>query len=246
MIDLPRALSYPFSGRDALVNTVIGALMVLLTPVFFLTGFVLLGYQLRAIRGVMDDPHSELPDWDRFGDDFIQGIMVFLGSLIYYLPSFILAGLGAALMWDIVSGVSLVDLVLHRENLDLDRSKLSMMLLCFTLALIWLVLTAPLMMAAIARYAETGQFSAFTHVLDRADEAWAQRGVAARLMLSLFVLTILAHAVSALLAVTCLIGLYIQFVQFAAVCHLNGQWGAHLKANRPAPSVIRPLKPRQP
>jgi hypothetical protein len=98
-------------------------------------------------------------------------------------------------------------------------------------------------MAAVARYAETGRFSAFTQVLTLADEVWEQRAAAGRLALNLFVLAILAQIVSVVASVTCLLGACVQFIQFAAIAHLTGQWGRLLKDHRPAPSVIRPIKP---
>ncbi len=244
MIDLGRALKYPFSGQNAVTKSIIGALMALLLPLFFLTGIVLLGYQLRIIRDVLDGRDDELPDWESLGSDFVRGLVVFAGTLVYYLPAFILVGLAASLAFNILSGLNLYDIVITQASTPaIDRGKLSMILVCFSLALIWLVLSAPLVMAAIARYAETGEFSAFVNILDCADAVWAQRRAAGLLMLNLFLLTLVTQVVSVIASSTCLLGAYIQFANFAVISHLNGQWGAHLRDHRPRPSVIRPIKP---
>jgi hypothetical protein len=240
VIDLARAITYPLSGQNTLVRTFVGGMMVLLMPVFFLTGFVLLGYQLRVIRDVIDEQDHDLPDWDHAFEDFVQGVIVLLGSLLYYIPSFILAGLGAAAGWQAISGVRDALNPFNRTPVAVDQTLLSMMCVYFLLALVWLVLSAPLTMAATARYAETGEFSAFTHILTLADEVWDQRRAAGELALNLFILTILAQIVSMVASVTCLIGPYVQFIQLAAIFHLTGQWGALLKRRRP---VIRPIKP---
>lgn len=248
MIDLVRAIKYPFAGQTFLAKTLIGALLVLFMPVFFVTGFVLLGYQLRIIRDVIDGRDDELPEWDNIFGDFVQGIVVFLGSLVYYFPTFILAGLGAAAALKAVAGVGTgIEAALDpftpetTSSFELDRVALSMMCVYFALGLIWALLSAPLLMAATARYAETGQFSAYLDVLQCADEVWEQRGQAAMLAFNLFVLAILVQIVSVFASVTCLAGFYLQFFQMIAIFHLTGQWGAILKANRPKPSVIRPI-----
>ncbi|MBI5957958.1 MAG: DUF4013 domain-containing protein [Chloroflexi bacterium] len=243
MIDLGRALKYPFSGPNAITKTLIGGVMALLLPCF-LPLFILMGYQLRIIRAVLEGHDDELPEWGGIGDDLMAGAVVFAGTLLYYLPSFLLVGMGARLAVAAVSDLDLTGLIFSGGSFEFDRAKLSMILVCFLLALIWLILSAPLVMSATARYAETGEFSSFTHILDRADEAWEQRGAAATLMLHLFLLSLIMQTVSAVASsMICLISGYIQFINFAAVCHLNGQWGAVLKQNRRKPSVIRPIKP---
>jgi len=242
VISLSRALKYPFSGPDAVTRTLIGGVLALLLP-SLLPVIWLLGYQRRIIRDVIDGRDDALPEWDDFGGDFLSGIVIFCGTLLYYLPAFILAGAGVRL------GLDAAHLVLPGGlgsglSIRFDRAALAMVLVCFALALIWLVLSAPLVMTAVARYAETGEFSSFVNLLDRADEAWEQRRAAGELMLALFLLTLLTQVASAVGAATiCLVSAYIQFINFAVVSHLNGQWGAVLKQNRRKPSVIRPIKP---
>jgi hypothetical protein len=244
VIDLGRAIKYPFSGPNAVAKSIIGGLMALLLPLFFLSGIVLLGYQQRIIRDVLDGRDDELPEWDSLGGTFGRGLVVFAGTLLYYLPAFILVGLAASLALDVLSGFNLYDIVIAQTSTPtLDRDKLSMIVLCFALALIWLLLSAPLVMAAIARYAETGEFSAFVNILSCADEVWAQRKAAGLLMFNLFLLALLTQVASLVASSTCVLGAYIQFVNFAAISHLNGQWGAHLRDHRPHPSVIRPIQP---
>jgi hypothetical protein len=242
VINLTRALKYPFSGPDAVTKMLIGSVLALLMPAF-LPIVWLLGYQRRIIRDVIDDRDESLPEWNDFGGDFLSGITIFLGTLLYYLPAFVLVGLGVRLGLD-AAQIVLPDGFGRSLSVHLDRAALSMVLVCFALALIWLILSAPLVMTAVARYAETGEFSSFVHILDRADEAWEQRKAAGALMLNLFVLTLMTQLASAVGSATiCLVSAYIQFINFAAVSHLNGQWGAVLKNNRRKPSVIRPIKP---
>ncbi|NDJ79372.1 MAG: DUF4013 domain-containing protein [Chloroflexi bacterium] len=243
MINLARAIQYPFSGDNALTKTMIGALMLLLLPVFFLTGLILMGYQLRVIRQVIDGDEDGLPNWGQAGHDLGQGLVVLAGSLLYYFPAIVLAWVGSAIAWEAISSINVTALLLEQEGPSFDRETLSIMCLTFALALIWLLLSAPLIMAAIAHYAETGEFSSFTRILYHADRVWEQRGAAGMLMLNLFLLAILVQVASAVLSFICVAGFYLQFIQFAAICHLNGQWGAHLKAHRPPPEETDPPKP---
>ena len=245
MIDLGRAIQYPFSGQNAVAKIMIGTLLTIaMVPTLLITLFMLLGYQLRVIRDVIDGDDGELPEWNHLGEDLVQGGVVFLGTLIYYLPSLILTGLGASLLFETLRDVNFLDFMIHHDLPDFDRVNLSMAVLTFALALIWLLLSAPLVMAATAHYAETGQFSAFTHMLTRADEIWEQRGAATMLMLYLFLAGLLAQTVNAVISsmgCLCFISSVVQFLHLAVVWHLNGQWGRLLKSNR---SVIRPLRPR--
>ena len=245
MINLSRAIGYPFQGQAAISKTIVGALLVMFLPLFFLSGFVLLGYQVRIIRDVLDERDDELPEWDRLPEDFLRGIVVLAGCLVYYIPSLILVGLGVVSLRNAVSLPGNFYGPAPWSGPEFDRAGLSMVCLTFALALIWLVISAPLVMAAVARYAETGKASVFLRVLELADEAWDQRGAAAQLALNLFLLALLAQIAGMLASVTCLAGVYVQFIQFAAISHLNGQWGRVLKERRPRPSVIRPIQPQR-
>ena len=249
MINLTRAIKYSFSGSDFFTKLFIGAIMVIMLPLGFITGLILLGYQLRVIRTVMEGDEANPPDWDQFGTDLAQGFVVLLGSLIYYLPAFILAGLGGAFGWDVISSLgsrlrAAIDPFNTVVPTPIDRGELSMMVICFALALIWLLLSAPMLMAATARYAETGKFSSFVNMLERADEVWDNRKAAASLTLSLLILMMMAQLAGTVASATCLLTAYVQYAQFLAICHLTGQWGRVLKQNRPKPNVIRPIKPR--
>lgn len=240
MIDLPRAIKYPFSGEGALVKTLLGGMLALFA-LTLLPVFLLLGYQLRIIRAVLDGTDDELPEWNNIGEDMVNGLLVFLGTLVYYLPAFILVGLGVSAALSALTDLNLTRVLLEGASWTVDRGKLSLALIFFAGAMIWMVLSAPLVMTGIARFAETGEFSAFINVSEAFNEAWRLRSQAALLMLYLFLLQVLAHSVSAVASSTCLLGAYVQFIHFAVVAHLNGQWAALLKSSRP---VIRPIKPK--
>jgi len=250
VIDLARAIKYPFKGTNALTKTFVGALLYVFWPMFLLTGMILLGYQVRIIRDVIHGRDESLPEWDNMGRDFTDGLKVFLGSVLYYLPAIVFGAAGASRIWallnDMLSNLNVTNLVLGGQTKGIERSDIGVICLLFTLAMLWLVISAPLIMTALARYAETEEFSAFTNLTRNARDVWAQRSTASMLMLNLFALGVVTQAISAvvsLLGIGCIISMYLQYIQFVAVCHLGGQWGAVLKERRPARKVIRPIKP---
>ena len=60
MINLSRALQYTFRGDNAITRTIVGALLMLLAPLMFVTGLALLGYQVRIVR---DDRETLASVW---------------------------------------------------------------------------------------------------------------------------------------------------------------------------------------
>lgn len=242
MIDLGRALKYPFSGPNAVSKNLMGGVLAIFAPLL-LPILLLLGYQLRIIRDVLDGRDDELPTWDDPGGDILNGVLVFLGTLIYYLPAFILTGAGAVLALAALDGFNLARIIFEGAEMQLDRGKLALALLLFTGALVWMALTAPVVMTGVARFAETGEFGALLDLPESFRSAWQNRGSAAMLMLYLFLVAVMAHLIAAAASSACLLPAYVQFVHFTVVAHLNGQWAALIRAQRPRPSVIRPIAP---
>lgn len=253
MIDLTRAIKYPFQGKNALNKIVIGALFYLLSPFFLLTLMILLGYQLRVVRDVMNVQDGEgLPVWTDIGRDFVEGIKVFAGSLLYYLPSIILVMLGAQMAWhmlsETISSLDVIDMVTAHQGMTvtIDRAEIGMICLLFTLALLWMVISAPLIMTAVARYAETENLATFVNIGQNFSAIWANRGAAGMLMLNLFVLGITTQVASAIVSMVpmgCVLGGFVNFIQLVAIWHLTGQWGTILKEHRPKQKIIRPIEP---
>ncbi len=242
MIDLGRALKYPFSGPNAVSKNLMGGVLAVFAPLL-IPVLLLLGYQLRIIRDVLSGRDNELPDWDDPGGDILSGVLVFLGTLVYYLPAFILTGIGAALTLTAIEGFNLARIIFEGAALELDRGQLALALLAFTGALVWMALTAPVVMTGVARFAETSDFRTLIDLPEAFRTAWQNRGSAAMLMLYLFLVAVMAHLIAAAAASACLLPAYVQFVHFTVVAHLNGQWAALIKAQRPRPSVIRPIAP---
>src|SRR5688500_10790942 len=82
-MDIGRAFNYPMRDPNWLMKLLIG-LVVSIVP---FVNFMMLGYQLRATRMVLEGIEDRLPEWDEWGDDFMRGLYSIVGNIIYFLPT---------------------------------------------------------------------------------------------------------------------------------------------------------------
>ncbi len=82
MIDIGRAIQHPFQDRDWATKLLIGA-GINLVPVL---NFALMGYALDALRNTARGEDVPLPTWQQLGDQFVEGLKLFVVQLVYALP----------------------------------------------------------------------------------------------------------------------------------------------------------------
>jgi len=82
-MDISKAITFVFEDDDWLVKVLLGALITLI-PIF--GQLALLGYMIAIIRNVKAGDPNPLPRWDALGTFFMDGLMVWLASLVYALP----------------------------------------------------------------------------------------------------------------------------------------------------------------
>ncbi len=95
MLNFREALLRPFSDiTKFLIGVILGIIPI--------ANFFVYGYFLRCGAHSMKR-RSELPDWDKWGELFLHGIMVFIMALIYLIPLIIIiwitSGSGFLLMF---------------------------------------------------------------------------------------------------------------------------------------------------
>lgn len=99
-IDFGRPFTYVFEDPRWLTKVLIGGLMYILA--FLIVGaFFIAGYAARLARNVAAGVPQPLPEWDQWGDDFVEGLRIAGVLLVYYVPimliAFVAFGGGAAL-----------------------------------------------------------------------------------------------------------------------------------------------------
>jgi hypothetical protein len=95
---LKSSLEFPFRGDGTAKRLLVGSglILVSLVPlVNLITGLVLNGYQMRAMRaGARDDPHP--PTFDDVGDLLMDGLRFVAVALVYTVPSILVVAVGIA------------------------------------------------------------------------------------------------------------------------------------------------------
>ena len=149
MIDIGRALKAPFEDSDWVSKTLLGFLFGLLG----FTAPAVYGAQLDYISGVANGDES-LPSWNDFGRKWVEGFMVFLAGLLYFLPVVILGF------------VFVVPPIIALVNANGEGGALGAVLgggLClfWVAALIYSIVVSVFFSAAMTNYAMRRSFGAF-------------------------------------------------------------------------------------
>ncbi len=149
-MDLGKAFSFPFDDEQWVSSILICGLL-LLVPV--LGAFLLIGYMLETARNVAMGSPRPLPKWNNFGEKLSLGFAGFVISLVYALPLAVLASLVACVAVGLGSAA----------GEDGAAAVVAGLTLCLVPLIILLALIIqPIILAAMARYLQTGSLgSAF-------------------------------------------------------------------------------------
>jgi len=85
-MDIGKAFSFVFEDEQWITKILLGAVITLI-PIF--GGFALMGYAIAVLRNVMAGNPHPLPAWDDLGGYFMDGLMVWVATLVYALPFFV-------------------------------------------------------------------------------------------------------------------------------------------------------------
>ncbi len=96
-MDISKAYTFIPEDREWIKKIVIGGVIALfsflLIPIFFL-----IGYQVAIVRNVMNGEEDPLPEWEEWGQLFMDGLVVWAAQLVYALPV-ILLGICSMFLW---------------------------------------------------------------------------------------------------------------------------------------------------
>jgi hypothetical protein len=154
-MDYGKSFSYPLEDNDWPTKLGIGVL-VSVVPIL---NFAATGYMVQVTRNVINQQPDLLPDWDNFGQKFIDGLIIVVVSFIYSLPFF--------LLWLVASGFLLIP-ALGGENEELVSALagLSMTALCGMgcLSIFYILIMSFILPAITIFYARERTFSACLRV----------------------------------------------------------------------------------
>lgn len=147
-MDIGKAFSFPFDDEEWVTSILIAGLVMLIP----LVGQILLiGYLFETARNVAMGSPRPLPKWSNFGEKLSTGFYGFVISLVYAIPMIVLGVL-----------FSCVAVALSAAGGEEAAAIVAVGSFACLLPLIFLLalLTAPLVLAAWARYLQTGSLGA--------------------------------------------------------------------------------------
>jgi len=234
-MDIGRSFTYMFDDQEWLKKLGIGGLLVLLSVIPLLNIFtilVLMGYTLRVLQNVAKGSDTPLPEWDDWGGDWMKGLMITLAGLIFSIPVLAVSGFSA-----IVSSFA------YNASSDVE----SFMGICIAglscLSALWGLLMALYLPAAMIKYAETEEFSAFFkfgEIFGFIKDNLGNYIVA-------ILLIIVAELISGFGVILCVVGVF--FTSFWAMLvqpHLLGQVKALAGGITPVAAAAAPVAPPAP
>jgi hypothetical protein len=86
-MEIGKAFTFVTEDENWIKKLAIGAVFVLVPFLILLV----IGYQIAVIRNVIDDKERPLPEWEDFGQLFIDGIIMAVTVLVYALPVILLS-----------------------------------------------------------------------------------------------------------------------------------------------------------
>ncbi len=143
-MDIGKSFAFVVEDKNWIKKVAIGGVVTMI-PVLNL---VATGYGLRVLKNVAEERAEPLPEWDDWGGDFVKGLLVALGSLIYALPAIFASGIGS-LVTALAANAS-------RQGTGVAGA-LTLGISC--LAGLWGLIVGLWVPAAIVNYVARGQFS---------------------------------------------------------------------------------------
>ncbi|MBC7263978.1 MAG: DUF4013 domain-containing protein [Chloroflexi bacterium] len=175
-----------------------------------IVNFVVIGYVLQLLKNVRDGVERPMPNWDNFGDYFMKGLMVVIAVIIYAIPIILLScvsgAFSAALGGRGQEGV--------RGLAALFTSAVG------CLSSLWGLLLAVVLPAAVVKYAEADELSAFFRFGDIFSFITKDLGT----YIIVIILSYLAHFVAGFGVILCFVGvIFTAFWASLVQGHLLGQ-----------------------
>lgn len=160
-MEIGKAFTFVNEDEAWIKKLAIGAVFVLF-GVFLIPIMVVVGYQIRIIRNVIDGKDRPLPEWDEFGQLLVDGAVMFVAGFVYSLPIILISVCSA------VVNASLFDGSADTEGIGIVATiALSCLSILYGLALAVII---PALYILYARTGELGSLFRFAEVIATARE----------------------------------------------------------------------------
>jgi hypothetical protein len=96
-MDISKAYTFIPEDKEWVKKIVIGGAFALFS-FLFIPIFFLIGYQVAVVKNVMNGEENPLPEWEEWGQMFMDGLVVWAAMFIYALPV-VLLGICSLFLW---------------------------------------------------------------------------------------------------------------------------------------------------
>lgn len=152
-MDFTRALTFPFDDEEWLQKLGLG---VLIQFIPIIGSFALQGWAFELAKRVRNNDPAPLPDWSDFGGKIGKGFMLWLGSLIYQLPTVLFACVMAFVMFLPAMGGD------SEEAMAALGGLATIIAVCCSCVIVLYAIAASVVYAGgVVRYLDTEEFSTF-------------------------------------------------------------------------------------
>ncbi len=232
-MEIGKAFTFVTSEEDWIKKIAIGGVLILINFIPIIPMMLMFGYQIKVAKNVIRGDEHPLPDWEEWGQLFIDGAVVWVAVFLYALPA-ILMTLCASLV--IVFGAG-------SNGNEGNTVALGGGVILACLAILFILALLLIMPAVFVQYARTGEFGPLFRVGEVIGIARDNVGDIILAMVATIIAFILLGIVSTLLMVTICGGFIALFVGqawiYVSLGHMYGQIGARYetKLNEAAYSV---------
>lgn len=145
-MDIGKAFGFVFEDEKWITKVLIGGLLIWIPVV----NFAVFGYMLTVAENVSRGVARPLPEWSNFGDLFMRGLNYFIITLVYQIPTLIVACIVGSIAAGF--GASL------ESNPDSSAANglLGVVACLYPLLIVMAIILAMASYPAIARYIQTG------------------------------------------------------------------------------------------
>jgi len=105
MLTVQKAFSFPFKDHEWPVKLLIGSVLAILPIVSFFAN----GYAYNIFKRELRREEPILPEWDNWGDLFVQGFLIFAIEFIYMIIPLLFVIFGSVLLFGTMSDLFLRD-----------------------------------------------------------------------------------------------------------------------------------------